>query len=62
MSYDPETGLPGDVQIDMDMRPVDGGTHWILEGLTGLAPVESVEDLLEARRLWDAQSSTTTAS
>ena len=55
VSYDPETGLPGDVQIDMDMRPVDGGTHWILQGLTGLAPVGSIEDLLEARRLWDAQ-------
>lgn len=55
VSYDPETGLPVDVQIDMDMRPVDGGTHWILEGLTGLARVESVEELVEARLRWDAQ-------
>ena len=55
VTYDPETGLPVDVQIDMDMRPVDGGTHWTLEGLTGLAPVESAQQLLEARRLWDAQ-------
>ena len=30
VSYDPDSGLPRDVQIDMDMRPVDGGTHWML--------------------------------
>jgi len=55
VTYDPETGLPVDVKIDMDMRPVDGGTHWILEELTDLAPVESAQQLLEARRLWETQ-------
>jgi hypothetical protein len=55
VSYDLVTGLPVDVQIDMDMRPVDGGTHWIVEDLTHLAPVESVEQLRAARRLWDSQ-------
>jgi hypothetical protein len=55
VSYDPESGLPRDVQIDMHMRPVDGGTHWILDGLTGLAPIESAEELLAARRTWNTQ-------
>ena len=55
VSYDPRTGLPLDVQIDMDQRPVDGGTHWILQDLTDLSPIGSAADLLEARRLWESQ-------
>ncbi|MDH5616932.1 MAG: carboxypeptidase-like regulatory domain-containing protein, partial [Acidimicrobiia bacterium] len=55
VSYDPETGLPRDVQIDMDMRPVDGGTHWTLDMLTSFSPVDSAEGLRAARLLWAAQ-------
>jgi len=55
VTYDQETGLPQDVQIDMDMRPVDGGTHWILTDMTELTPVDSADELRKARKIWDAQ-------
>ncbi|MDH3262098.1 MAG: DUF6174 domain-containing protein, partial [Acidimicrobiia bacterium] len=53
--YDATTGYPTDVQIDMDQRPVDGGTHWIFEELTALNPIGSTAELREARRLWESQ-------
>ena len=55
VTYDELTGFPRDVQIAMDLRPVDGGTHWILTEVTELAPIDSVSELREARRVWDAQ-------
>jgi hypothetical protein len=55
VTYDPGTGFPNDVKINMDQRPVDGGTHWILEDLTDLNPIGSAAELLEARRIWESQ-------
>lgn len=54
VTYDPQTGAPVDVQIDMDMRPVDGGTHWVFTDFTEFQPVGSAAELLEARRSWEA--------
>jgi hypothetical protein len=55
VTYDKKTGFPRDVQIDMDLRPVDGGSHWILADVTELTPIDSAAGLREARRVWDAQ-------
>lgn len=56
VTYDPQTGAPLDVQVDMHQRPVDGGTHWILRDFTEFRPVDSAAELDEARQTWDAQN------
>ena len=55
VNYDPQTGFPRDVQIDMDQRPFDGGIHWVLSDPTELTPIDSGPELADARRLWEAQ-------
>jgi hypothetical protein len=40
--YDPDLGAPLDVAIEMETRPQDGGTHWVVEQLTPGLPGDDV--------------------
>jgi len=52
--YDPELGYPTEVWIDRESRAVDGGTHWVFEGLSEGLPGDdaTIDDLEQATDLW----------
>lgn len=54
--YDEELGVPLDVAIDIESRPVDGGTHWTIEEVAPNLPGDPVAlaELEAARSLWTA--------
>jgi len=54
--YDEELGVPLDVAIDIESRPVDGGTHWTIEKMSPDLPGDPVAlaELEAARSLWTA--------
>ena len=56
VEFDEQLGYPIEVAIDMQERPVDGGTHWIVEDLEPGLPGDEVSSAVvaEAERLWQA--------
>ncbi len=52
--FDDEFGHPVEVEIDMESRPVDGGTHWIIHRLEPGLPGDdvSISDVVEAEQRW----------
>lgn len=55
VTYHPELGHPEEISIDMHTRPVDGGTHLLVDELTAGLPGEviSLDALTGARARWD---------
>lgn len=41
-TFDPDLGYPVDVGIDLESRPVDGGTHWVVRDLSPGLPGDPV--------------------
>ena len=54
VSFDKELGYPIEVAIDMESRPVDGGTHWVVDDLEPGLPGDDVSTSIvaQAERLW----------
>ncbi len=52
--YHPDLGAPLDVAIEMEARPRDGGTHWVVEQLTPGLPGDdvAVAEVEAARDRW----------
>ncbi len=55
-TFDRELGHPIDVAIDMESRPADGGTHWMVRDLKPGLPGDDVSLSMveQAERLWMA--------
>jgi hypothetical protein len=54
VTFDEELGYPIEVAIDMESRPVDGGTHWVVDDLEPGLPGDDVSTSIvaQAERLW----------
>lgn len=48
-TFDPDLGYPTDVGIDLESRPVDGGTHWVVRDLNPGLPGDPVSTDVVAR-------------
>ena len=54
VTFDEELGYPIEVGIDMESRPVDGGTHWVVDDFEPGLPGDDVSTSIvaQAERLW----------
>ncbi len=54
VTFDEELGYPIEVAIDMESRPVDGGTHWVVDDFEPGLPGDDVSTSIvaQAERLW----------
>lgn len=53
-TFDPDLGYPTDVGIDLESRPVDGGTHWVVHDLNRGLPGDpvSTDVVTRAEQTW----------
>lgn len=54
VTFDPDLGYPTDLGIDLEARPVDGGTHWVVHDLKPGLPGDpvSADVVSRAEQTW----------